>query len=385
MKRQLLCCALAATISAFAVDPQVGTGETDGYKLVWQDLFDADELNILRWNVEVNGDGGGNSELQYYTDREQNVRLGYDDQGNHCLILTARREVYGSKAFTSGRINSKNLFAFCHGKVEAAIRFPSTANGLWPAFWMMGNDYDAVGWPKCGETDIVEMGHQDAFSTNTQDRYFNGACHWGTGWPAASYAKSTTKSYSLQDGQYHIFTVIWDENSITMYVDLDKTNPQMPYYKIDIPQDDPGNEWSAGNYFHKENFILFNLAIGGNFPGIYNASGITALNDANGNEASMYVNYVKVYQKGGAGESIFMLVDGDMSGIEDVTVSDNDLVIRRDGDVLNCEGAQIDVYTVSGTLVTTGVGQADISALASGVYIVRANIGAKSTTVKMAL
>ena len=285
-------------LPTYAAQPQEGTGETDGYKLVWQDLFDGEELNMNRWNIEVNGSGGGNNELQYYTDRSENVRVGDDGEGNGCLILTARREDYKGKNFTSGRVNSMGKIAFTHGKIEAAIKLPKTANGLWPAFWMMGNDYSKVGWPRCGETDIMEMGNSEGIRNGAQERFFNGACHWGQGWPNASYAKSTTKSYSLQDGEFHLFTCIWDENSIKMYVDLDKTPVQNPYYAIDIPQDDPDNEWSAGNYFHKDNFILFNLAVGGNFTGIHDANNITALNDDNGQEASYYINYVKIYQKG---------------------------------------------------------------------------------------
>lgn len=334
--------------TAFGQSSQEGTGETDGYVLVWQDLFDGDELNELRWNIEVNGAGGGNNELQYYTDRATNVHVGDDGKGNGCLILTAHRESYGGKSFTSGRVNSKNLVAFKHGKIEAAIRMPKTANGLWPAFWMMGNDYDAVGWPKCGETDIVEMGHQNAFAAGNQEKYFNGAMHWGQGWPNASYARDTTKSYSLQDGEFHIFTAIWDENSMSMYVDLDQMPVQTPYFKMDIPCTEPDNEWSPGNYFHKENFILFNLAVGGNFPGIYNADEITALNDANGQEASMYVNYVKIYQKGTADESIYMAVPGDdSSGITDFA-DEADRMITISSGIACCRDAEMTIYNTAG-------------------------------------
>ena len=167
---KLIATALAAfaSIPAFAADQQVGTGDTDGYKLVWQDLFDAQELNPQRWNIEVNGSGGGNNEMQYYTDREKNVRLGDDGEGNGCLILTAKKEIYSGKSCTSGRINSKNKIAFKHGKVEASIKLPYTANGLWPAFWMMGNDYDKVGWPECFEMDIIEFGHQNGIERHTR-------------------------------------------------------------------------------------------------------------------------------------------------------------------------------------------------------------------------
>lgn len=87
----LIATALLVSPLAMAASSQDGTGETDGYKLVWQDLFDANELNSQRWNIEVNGDGGGNNELQYYTDRAENVRLGDDGKGNGCLILTAKK------------------------------------------------------------------------------------------------------------------------------------------------------------------------------------------------------------------------------------------------------------------------------------------------------
>lgn len=358
--------------TAFGQSSQEGTGETDGYVLVWQDLFDGDELNELRWNIEVNGAGGGNNELQYYTDRATNVHVGDDGKGNGCLILTAHRESYGGKSFTSGRVNSKNLVAFKHGKIEAAIRMPKTANGLWPAFWMMGNDYDAVGWPKCGETDIVEMGHQNAFAAGNQEKYFNGAMHWGQGWPNASYARDTTKSYSLQDGEFHIFTAIWDENSMSMYVDLDQMPVQTPYFKMDIPCTEPDNEWSPGNYFHKENFILFNLAVGGNFPGIYNADEITALNDANGQEASMYVNYVKIYQKGTADESIYMAVPGDdSSGITDFA-DEADRMITISSCIACCRDAEMTIYNTAGQMVCTGFGRVDLSSLPSGIYIIYA-------------
>lgn len=300
----LVSASIVPAFNAPAKVSQKGSGETDGYKLVWQDLFDNGVLNRDRWNIEVNGDGGGNNELQYYTDKSDNVSVGDDGQGNGCLILTAKREEYNGKHFTSGRINSKNLVHFTHGKLEASIRLPRTADGLWPAFWAMGNDFDQVGWPRCGETDILEMGNVGGINAGTQDRYFNGACHWGTSWPDYCYAQDHTNSYSLQDGEFHLFTLIWNEEAIEMYVDLDKYPYQEPYYRMTVPQNDPGNESSPGNYFHKSNFIIFNLAVGGGFPGIYDASGITALNSSNNNQASMYVNYVKVYQKGVDSETL---------------------------------------------------------------------------------
>ncbi|MGN1226561.1 MAG: family 16 glycosylhydrolase, partial [Candidatus Cryptobacteroides sp.] len=253
----------------------------DGYVLVWEDLFDGTSLDSSVWNIEVNGDGGGNNELQFY--RAENVSVGKDQtSGRNCLILTAKRESYGGKAFTSGRVNSKNKKAFTHGKVEALIKLPSTANGLWPAFWMMGNDYDQVGWPRCGEIDILEMGNSGGITAGTQDRFFNGACHWGFykdvgggNWAYPNYAKNSTWSYSLQDGEYHLFTLIWDESALKMYVDYDKYPGASPYFEMGITSKD--DDWGTGYYFHHDFFILFNLAVGGNFTGIHNALAITAL------------------------------------------------------------------------------------------------------------
>lgn len=368
--------ALTIAGTAYAADPQVGTGETNGYKLVWQDLFDADEIDPMRWDIEVNGNGGGNNELQYYTDREENIRLGDDGKGNHCLIITARREDYRGKAFTSGRMTSRARTVFTHGKVEAAIKFPTLANGLWPAFWMMGNDIDQVGWPKCGEIDIVEMGHQNGIKNGTQDRFFNGACHWGQAWPQHTYAKDKTASYSVTDGEFHIFTCIWDEQSIAMYLDLDKYPDQQPYYKMDIPGTKPEDSW-PGNYFHKDNFILFNLAIGGNFPGIWDASGITALNEANGQEAKMYVNYVKIYQKGTSDETFFAMTESDPQPADPnaVQTAQAEPRVYVECKTVFAPGAEkIEVFNMGGELVASApAARLDLCHLPCGCYVVKAS------------
>ncbi len=372
----------AAIPAAMCAEPQEGSGETDGYRLVWQDLFDNGILNDLRWNVEQNANGGGNHELQYYADREENVRVGDDGQGNGCLILTARRENLGGRQFTSGRVNSRDKVAFTHGKVEASIKLPPTADGLWPAFWMMGNDYGEVGWPKSGETDILEMGNADGIRNGTQDRYFNGAMHWGQGWPAGSYARATTKSYSLQDGEFHLFTAVWDENEMRMYVDLDRQPVQTPYFRMGITHDDPGNEWSPGNYFHKLNFIIFNMAVGGDFTGIHEAGNITALNDANGHEASMYVNYVKVYQKGTADEDLYTVVPGDEASVADVSADRTQIALR--GGIVTAPGAaSIAVYDATGRPVAFGEGdRLDLAGLSPGIYVIAAGGSTLKTVIR---
>lgn len=356
-----------------AAGSQTGTGERDGYKLVWQELFDGKELDPLRWEIEVNGDGGGNNELQYYTDREENVRIGDDGEGNSCLILTAIREVYKGKNFTSGRIISKNRIAFKHGKVEASIKLPSTANGLWPAFWMMGNDYDEVGWPRCGEIDIMEFGNINGIMAGTQDRYFNGACHWGPSWENhPNYANAITNPYSLQDGEFHLYTLIWDEDRIAMYVDMDKYPDVAPYYEMTVPYSD--DDYAPGKYFHKENFLLFNLAVGGFFPNILNASGITALNEENGNKASMYVDFVRIYQKGTGDESFSFLEPGDMTVVRENKAEP--VITYRDSEVFVSEDAEISVYNLSGILEARSYGSHfSLNDLLRGIYFINVRTG----------
>lgn len=276
----------------------------DGYALVWNADFTGSSLPS-NWNIEVNGDGGGNNELQYYC--EKAVSLGADPlEGKHCLILTATKEDYQGKKCTSGRVNSKGHTYFQYGKVEARIWFPKTANGLWPAFWMMGNDFDRVGWPACGETDIIELGHSNGFSGNKQERYFNGASHWGPKWDQHyQHANSITYDYSVEDG-FHLFTCIWTPEKVSMYVDLDKFPSAKPYYELSQPYSTETN--SPGYYFNKPNFIIFNLAVGGNFPGIYDINKVTAL--SNGPQ-KMYVDWLRVYQRGDQGESFYAAAQSD--------------------------------------------------------------------------
>lgn len=287
VRRVLAGMSLSLLVGSAAFAQQAGID----YKLVWSDEFDGTELNRKYWNVEVNGDGGGNGELQYYADRPQNVSV---KDGN--LVLTARRESYRGKSFTSGRVNSNKKIVFAKGKIEASIKLPKTYKGLWPAFWMMGNDYNELGWPKCGETDILEMGHKDGYETvDKSERYFNGALHWGPQWGVTGdHTAQSTAPYSLQDGQYHKFTCVIDDEHIYMYLD-DLAEPYMAF-DLSADKNSPDDWYNTYTQFTKDQFILFNLAVGGNlFPGISDPAGITAFTD----EASMYVDYVRVYQKEG--------------------------------------------------------------------------------------
>lgn len=307
------------------------TPKADEYTLVWADNFDGPVVDTSVWNLEDNARGGGNAEMQYYSPRNVSIER-HPLTGDTCLVLTARREDYRNRLATSARLNTQDKVAIQYGKIEARICFPSTANGLWPAFWLLGNDLapdlgddDAVDslaaqlqqagrvvWPKCGEIDVVEMGHKDGIDASTQDRFFNGACHWGEDCNRNQYqfyAQTCTAPYALQ-GSFHRFTLLWDKEKIAMYLDRNEQENSAPYFQMDLGKDSLN---CPGHYFNKPFYLLFNLSVGGNFPALPaaqkypefipaddpNFQQITAL-PADGSPVKMYVDYIRVYQKAGS-------------------------------------------------------------------------------------
>lgn len=294
--------ALPLSVSAQTTTPP------SGYELRWSDEFNGTSLNTTLWNIEENGNGGGNQELQYY--RKENVAV---HDGN--LVLTARRENYNNKQFTSGRVNTRDKAYFKHGIIQARIKFPKTANGVWPAYWMMGNDYGKVGWPKCGEIDIVETGNADGIKNGTQTRHFGSTLHWGTSAGAAHKQYGTSylapETNPLQNDDYHIITMEWNGNFMQMFYDLEdfsvSAKNKARFYSVSIPSST--NTSDIGYYFQKPFFFIFNLAVGGNYTGIYNAGGITAMPNA-GDEAKMYVDWVRVYQDANDADAKYFTPDG---------------------------------------------------------------------------
>lgn len=307
----LLATAMPLTAGAQAIDTP-----PSGYTLVWSDEFNADQLDETNWNIEVNGNGGGNQELQYY--RRENVSMGTDPKsGEKCLVLTARRESFGGRSFTSGRVTTQNKSAFKHGMIQARIKFPKTKDGLWPAYWMMGNDMNKYGWPRCGEMDIIEMGHFNGINNGTQDRYFGGTLHYG---PDASneHHQQLSQDYlasednPVSNDEYHIFTVEWDDANLYMYYDLEgytaAKKRQARYFSTSVASSN--DVMSVGNYFQKPFFFLFNLAVGGWFTNIFDPAMITALPNE-GDEAKMYVDWVRVYQADADENALFLYTDAE--------------------------------------------------------------------------
>ena len=298
------------------------------WQLVWSDEFNGAELNTDYWNVEDNARGGGNAELQYYTPKNVTIEK-HPVSGESCLVINAQREQYRNRPCTSARLNTQDKVTVEYGKVEARIAFPYTADGLWPAFWMLGNnlatdlgDNDDVDkqaaelekqgrvvWPKCGEIDICEMGHHVGIENGIQDRYFNGACHWGESFNDGRYpnvGQFHTWDYPIQ-GNFHLFTLIWTEDSIAMYLDQDKFPDVEPYFQLSLR----GKEINEpGHYFNHPFYLVLNLSVGGFFPNMPAAEKypevitaddpsflrVTALPE-DGTPAKMYVDYIRVYKK----------------------------------------------------------------------------------------
>lgn len=146
----------------------LSTGAAYG-AIVWSDEFDGTSIDNNIWTYDVGGGGFGNGELQYHTARSENA---YIENGS--LVIQARRENYSGKSFTSARLKTLGRFAFKYGTLEARIKVPNLANGLWPAFWLMGANYGQVGWPKCGEVDILEMGMKSAIDAGLTNRRVSG-------------------------------------------------------------------------------------------------------------------------------------------------------------------------------------------------------------------
>jgi len=245
--------------------------------LVWQDEFNVDgSLNLEQWNV-VTGDGTaqgipgwGNNELQFYTDRPENIIV---EDG--ALVITANQEPFMGASYTSARINTKGLFEQQYGRFEARIQCP-TGKGIWPAFWLLGDDEEGtLQWPQIGEIDIMEY-------LGDSPTIVFGSVHG----PGFSGGESISKEYELLndrfDNGFHVFGIEWSPNSINYYVD------DVLYQSItpkDVEEETNGEgEW----VFNRPFYIILNIAVGGNLPGSPNENTIFP--------QKMLVDYVRVYQ-----------------------------------------------------------------------------------------
>lgn len=240
------------------------------WQIIWQDEFDGPQgqsPDSTRWVYDTwgNESGWGNNQLEYDTDRPENVSL--DGEGH--LAIVAREESYGGLNYTSARITTQGLFELTYGRFEARIYLP-WGQGLWPAFWLLGDDFNTAGWPYCGEIDIMEYRGQEP-------RTIHGTIHG----PGYSGAQGVGTSYTLTnarfDTDFHTFSIEWNLENISWFVDGE-------LYQTITSNDVPG-DWVYDHPF----FIILNLAVGGNYVGPPNENTIFP--------QTMLVDYVRVYQE----------------------------------------------------------------------------------------
>lgn len=248
--------------------------EYEGYELVWHDEFDGDSINRENWTFDTGGYGFGNGEAQYYTDaRPENARV-----ENGLLVIEARFEKYENQYYTSAKLWTRDLFEFQYGRVEARTKVPE-GSGLWPAFWMLGADFEfqvdennvfTNNWPQCGEIDIMEY-------LGREPKLIMGTVH-GPGYAGAGgKTRWNPQDFKIAD-EFHTYAIEWNYDGITWFFDGD------PYYTLN--REDVGNrEW----VFDHEFFMILNLALGGSF------GGTIALDTKF--PANYYIDYVRVYQE----------------------------------------------------------------------------------------
>lgn len=233
-----------------------------GMSLLWADEFEGPGINNDNWTFEIgNGTWGwGNNELQYYT-RGENATI---VDGN--LVIEARED--DTRRYTSTRMITKGKFDFQYGRVDIRAALPE-GQGMWPALWMLGANISTVGWPQCGEIDIMELvGHES--------NKVHGTAHWSDNNEHKSFGKSKTLSGTRNfKDDFHVFSIIWTENSIKWLLD------DVQYNELNIS--------GAGlNELQKNQFFIFNVAVGGNWPG-----------DPDANTSfpqQMIVDYIRVFQ-----------------------------------------------------------------------------------------
>lgn len=220
--------------------------------LTWSDEFNGSPgspPDSAKWVVESGGNGWGNNELQYYTARSQNVR-----QENGNLIIEASKEKFtapdgSERSYTSARLKTQGRFAQKYGRFEARIKIPY-GRGMWPAFWLLGDDFHTAGWPACGEIDIME-------NLGSQPLTIQGSIHG----PGYSGKNSLTGSFTFPNArvgdEFHIFVAEWEPQTVRFYVDGHLYETRTP---ADLP---PGKRWVFDHPF----FVILNLAVGGGLPG----------------------------------------------------------------------------------------------------------------------
>ena len=254
-----------------------------GYQLTWSDEFNQQTLDTATWNFDLGGGGWGNNELQYY--QQDNVAI---DRGH--LVITAKEENRGGRSFTSSRIKTEGTMEFGFGRVDIRAALPR-GQGIWPALWALGADFQQVGWPYCGELDIMEM-----IGGGGRENTVHGTLHWNVGGIGQPYAPTYQGGAFEKAGDdfgdgFNVFSMVREHDRVQWLVNDALYHEQYLPDSIDFkPFDNPF-------------FLIFNIAVGGNWPGSPDAS--TQF------PQRMVVDYVRVFSANNENE------DSDGDGIPD--------------------------------------------------------------------
>jgi beta-glucanase (GH16 family) len=257
-------------VSAPGIDAQASEQRSDlGWRLIWSDEFsgpDGSAVDSSKWVYETGSSGWGNNELEDYTTRMENVCRG---GGN--LVITAMKDSVSGK-YTSARLKTQGKFSQLYGRFEARIKIPY-GQGIWPAFWMLGDDIDKVAWPACGEIDIMEnIGKEPSLIHGT----IHGPGYSGAAGIGSSFALAGDKPFA---DDFHLYAVEWEPKVIRFYVDEHLYATRTP---ADLPKD---AKWVYDHPF----FILLNVAVGGSWPGNPDTTSVFP--------QTMLVDYVRVYAR----------------------------------------------------------------------------------------
>ena len=251
----------------FDAEGYVTPEEYFGYALSWADEFGGDALNMDNYNFDL-GDGcpdlcgWGNNELEYYTDEPENISV-----ADGKLVITATQ--LGTQGFRSAKIHTKGKKEFKFGRIDVRAKLPE-GQGIWPAIWMLGSNINEVGWPASGEIDIMEMvGHQPKVS--------HGTAHWGNPGDPSTFVGSSISLDEKYSEQFHVFSLVWEQNEIKWYMD------ETHFHTINL-----SNMQGAVYRFNAPFYLIFNVAVGGQWPGNPDASTVFP--------QKMEIDYVRVFQ-----------------------------------------------------------------------------------------
>jgi len=247
---------------------QASSNGITGWKLVWADEFDQPDgtaPSTANWNYDIGASGWGNNELEYYTSRTNNARI-----ENGQLVIEAIKENYLGSAYTSARLKTQGKWSWSYGRIEARIKIPY-GQGIWPAFWMLGTNISSVGWPACGEIDILEnIGKEPATVHGT----IHGPGYSGDSAIGGPYSLPGAAAFA---DSFHVYALEWTTNQLKWYVDGQQ------YFSTSPDSLPGGSAW----VFTQAQFIILNVAVGGNWPGYPDGTSTFP--------QRMLVDYVRVY------------------------------------------------------------------------------------------